>query len=69
MTKIIQALLFDQWSVTKRMGQYKKGKKANNPASSKNGFVPGGNASRADVPFQLPSELGLATLPRIEIFS
>ena len=41
--KVIQTLLFDKWSVTKKKGHYKKEKKTNNPASPKNGFVPGGN--------------------------
>ena len=43
--------------------QYKKEKKANNPASPKNRFVPGDDASRADVPFQPPPELGPAAPP------
>ena len=50
-----------------RMIQKKKEKKANDPISSKNEFVPGGDASRADVPFQLPPKLGPATLPRTKI--
>jgi len=44
-------------------------KEANNPASPKNGFVPRGDASRADAPFQLPPKLGLVTLPWTKISS
>ena len=39
------------------MGRYKKEKKANNPASQKNEFIPGGDASRADVPFSFRQSL------------
>ena len=49
----------------KKGEQYKKEKKASNPASLKNEFVPGGHASRADVPFQPPPEFGPATPPQI----
>ena len=51
------------------MLQKKGAKKANNPVSPKNGFVSGGDASRTDVPFQLPPKLGPATLPRKKISS
>ena len=63
MIKETRTLLFDERSATKKKGRYKMEKEANNPALSKNGFVPGGDASRADVPFQLPPRLGPATLP------
>ena len=66
MIKVIHTLLFDKWSVTKEKGgQYKKEKKTNNPNSLKNGFVPGGNVSRADAPFQLPVSYTHLTLPTI----
>ena len=69
MIKATQTLLFDKQSVIKRWDDTKKEKKTNNPASPKNGFIPGGDASRADVPFQLPLKLGPATLPRTKISS
>ena len=50
MIKVTQSLLFDKWSVIKRWDDTKK-EKANNSASLKNGFVPGGATSRVDVPF------------------
>ena len=53
----------------KKGGKYKKEKKANNSASLKNGFVFGGDASRANVPFQPPPKLGPATPPRTKISS
>ena len=59
----------DKQSVKKRGEQYKKEKKANNLASPKNGFVPGGDASHADVPFQPPPELGPAVPPQTKISS
>ena len=68
MIKVIQTLLFDKWSVTKKGEQYKKEKKASNPASPKNGSIPGGDVSRADVPFQPPPELGPAA-PQTKISS
>ena len=49
--------------------QYKKEKKVNNLASPKNGFVPGDDSSRADVPFQPPSALGPAAPPQTKISS
>ena len=69
MIKVTQNTLLFKWSVIKKMGRYKKEKKANNPASPKNRFVPEGDASRADVPFRLPPKLEPSTLPRTKISS
>ena len=44
-------------------------KEANNPAPLKNESVPGGAASPADVPSQLPPKLEPATLPLTRISS
>jgi len=44
-------------------------KEANNPAPLKNGSVPGGTASPADVPSELPSKPKPATLPLTRISS
>ena len=59
----------DKQSVKKKGEPYKKEEKVNNLASLKNGFVPGDDASRADVPFQPPPELGPAASPQTKISS
>ena len=65
MVKVIQLLT----NVKKKGEQYKKEKKANNLASPKNEFILEDGASRADVPFQSPSELGPAAPPQTKISS
>ena len=68
MVKIVQTLLTNR--VLKKGGEpYKKEEEVNNLASPKNGFVPGDDASHADVPSQPPSELGPAAPPQIKISS